>query len=906
MMRDPRRQGRRRLLALPGTVRRLQRDIDDEIRFHLESRVGELIAQGMSVDAARARAHAEYGDLSASRAELSRVDREGLARDRVTQSLDALRADVVYGVRTLRKQLGFTLGVTIVLALGIGANVTMFGVIDRLLLRPPADVGAPEGVMRIAYVRNTLGDSTVQDYLSYPIYLDARATPRVFEAVAAYSPIDVAVGVGPDAQSLRGMSVSANYFGLLRVHAAAGRFFLPEEDGAPTAPNVAVISDGYWQRTYDRDPGVIGRALTVGETKFTIVGVAPRGFTGVAHDKVDIWMPITAGVTPKVYERWTANRGGYWMLAIARLLPGVTREQAASAMTQVLRNGERRNGKPEARIAVQQPRIALLSILPRESLANDPDAKVAVLLDAVSLLVLLIACANIANLQLVRALNRRREIAVRIALGVSRGRLIGQLLTESMLLAITGGIGALIVARLGSVVVRRVMFLSFDSPGPIADARVLAYTALAALVAGTLTGIMPALQGSSFELTTSLKEGTREGRTHRAPARIALLIIQTTFCVLLLVGTGLFVRSLHRVESLPIGMEPDRALVARIQSTGTAYTPAEILTLYERLARAAAALPGVESVALSVSLPFYTSWATNVHIPGRDSLPTVKDGGPYFNGVTADYFRTMGMRVIRGRGITTADGAKAPRVVVVNETIARLWWPGENPVGKCMQIGGDTMPCSEVVGIVANPRRQQLIEDQSLQFFIPFDQAPQQGSPPVLTIRPGGDAGTAADPIRRELQRAEPALSYIRVRPLSDYVNPEMRSWRLGATMFASFGGLALLLAAVGLYSLLAFDVGQRTHEIGVRVALGARTEDVIRMILGGGARLVALGAAAGIALSLAGGRFVEPLLFQTSPRDPVVLVAVVATLTLVAAVAMVVPTLRAARVDPIVALRAD
>jgi predicted permease len=904
-MSGDRSRSRRRLVSLPGNAERLRREIDDEIRFHIESRAAELVARGMTPEAATARAIAEYGDLSASREELRRVARRRITRDRVGQVRDALYSDVVYGVRTLRKKPGFTLGVVLVLALGIGANATMFGVIDRLLLRPPAQVGAPADVARIAYVRTIDHDSTVEQYLSYPIYLDARATPGVFEAVAAYSPASVAVGVGADAQSLRGMKVSANFFSLLRVHPAAGRFFLPEEDG-PGAPNVVVLSYGYWQRAYDGDPAVVGRALSVGQTAFTVVGVAPRGFTGATREKVDVWIPITAGVTPTEYAGWSESRNGYWMLAIARVRRGVTRDRAAAATTVVLRAGERRDGKSESRIAKQQPRIALLSILPREALANDSDAKVAVLLGAVSLLVLIIACANVANLQLVRALDRRREIAVRIALGVSRSRLIGQLLTESMLLAIAGGLGALGVTYLGSALVRRVMFVSLEWQGSVADPRVLAYTALAALLAGTVSGMVPALRARSFELAPSLKEGAREGHAHRRPARLALLIVQTMLCVVLLVGTGLFVQSLRRVQALPIGMEPGRALIVDVPTAGTNYTTAESRTIYERLERDAAALPGVESAALSTALPFSSSWSTRVHIPGRDTLPTVKDGGPYFNAVSADYFKTMGMHVLRGRGITAADGANTHRVVVVNETIARLWWAGDDAIGKCMKIGGDTMPCSEVVGIVVNPRRQALIEDLSLQFFLPIDQAPAWVSSRVLSIRPHDNPETAAEPLRRQLQLAEPGLGYIRVWPLSELVDSELRSWRLGATMFAAFGSLALFLAAIGLYSLLAYDVGQRTHEIGVRVALGARVADVSRTVLRSGVALVAVGAASGLALALLGGRFIEPLLFRTSAHEPAVIGGVIGLLAVVAMLAMLVPTWRAARVDPIVALRAE
>jgi len=904
MTREPHRSGLRRIFSLPFGARRLERDIADEIRFHVESRIAELVAHGASADAAKSQALAEYGDVSQSRAELARVDRARLAHERWTAVLDALGNDIAYGFRTLRKQPGFTAAAVIVLALGIGANATMFGVIDRLLLRPPPHVGAPERVMNIAYVRTVERDSTVQDHLSYPIYVDARSSARAFESVAAYTPVALASGIGADARSLRGMKVSTNFFHTLQVRPAAGRFFLPDEERDGLAPDLAVISYDFWRNTYERDPSAVGSTIRLGIGNFTIVGVAPRGFRGVSQSTVDIWIPLTAS-SPSEYQGWLRSRNGFWLLSVARLAPGVSRQQATTAATQALRSGEQRHGVTAERIEQRQPRFALSSVLPRESLANNPDARVAALLAAVSLLVLLIACANVASLQLARALRRKREVAVRIALGVSRRRLIGQLVSESMLLALAGGAAALVVARFGSDLLRRVLFTSFDWEGSIADPHLLLYTAAAAIAAGTLTGILPALQATSLDITTSLKEGAREGRHHRTRARAALLVAQTTLSVLLLVGTGLFMRSLKRIEQLPIGMEPGRVLVADLRTTGMTYTTRERLALYDRLRQHASGLPDVESAALATSLPFHSSWATSVRIPGRDSLPTVKDGGPYFNGVTSGYFATMGMTLLRGRGITDADRAASQRVVVVNETMARLWWPGESALGKCMKIGGDTMPCSEVVGIVANSRRQSLIEDASLQYFLPIDQAPSWVDSRLLVIRPRG-ADVPVEPLRRLLQVAETGLPYVQTRPLAELVSPETRSWRLGASMFAAFGALALLLAAVGLYSMLAYDVGQRGHELGVRVALGARMLDVTRTVVSSGVRVVAMGIALGLALAVIGGPYIERLLFQTSPREPVVFAGVVAVLSAVALLAMLLPTWRATRIDPIVALRGE
>jgi predicted permease len=438
------------------------------------------------------------------------------------------------------------------------------------------------------------------------------------------------------------------------------------------------------------------------------------------------------------------------------------------------------------------------------------------------------------------------------------------------------------------------------------DGRVLLYTLTAALATGLLTGLLPALQSSRPELAGMLKEGAREGRAHRSRTRLALLLVQAALTVVLLVGTGLFVRSLRRVQSIPLGMDPDRVLVAQVTTTGRSYTSRERALLYDRFVEVARATPGVEKAALAMAIPFWSSWAEHVSLPGRDSVPLTRDGGPYFNAVGADFFQTMGTRILRGRGFTISDQAKSHRVAVVNETLARLWWPGEDALGKCMKVGGDTMPCTEVVGIAANARRQSMVEDESVQYFLPLEQAPAYADNRVLFVRPVGDARLAAESIRRRLQAAAPDLPYVRVRPLSALVSPQMRSWRLGATMFGAFGLLALVLASVGLYGMLAYDVTQRTRELGVRMALGAQRSQLARMIVGEGMRTTAIGGALGVLIALASATLVAPLLYDTSARDPTIYGTVLLVLGVVALMATLLPARRALHVDPIVAMRSD
>jgi predicted permease len=900
--------GLRRLFSLPSTSRSIVRDVDEEIRFHLENRIAELIARGFSPAQARERALSSYGDIGASRQELTSVDRRRLSRERWSNWLDALRQDVAFAMRTFRSQPGFSLAAVFVLALGIGANATMFGIVDRLLLRPPAHIVDPANVMMIRYLRTYDGKTDAQDALSYAMYLDLVNTRGAFTGVAAFWDEELAVGRGLAARSVSGRRVTASYFSTLGVRPRLGRFFSADEDAAPS-PNVAVVSYSYWQNQLGGENSVLGQTLPIGDTKFTIIGVAPAGFAGVVgSDAADVWIPHTAGISPAAYEQWKKNRNGFWLLAVARLAPGVAREAAAAAATRILQASLRQDGMSDEKLASQRPAIGFISVLPREAHAGDGAARVVALLGAVSLMVLLIACANVANLQLARGIARRREIAVRVALGVSRSRLTAQLLTESVILALAGGAGALVIAYWGSGFARRVLLGTSDLAGasPI-NARVLMYTMAAAITAGLLTGLMPVVHAARSSVSAELKAGAREGGSHRARARTVLLLVQTMLSVLLLIGTGLFVRSLRRIDALPLGLEPSRTLLVSVQTSGMHYSGREVFSLYQRLLQAATESPDVRAAALATTLPFSTSWAVRVRVPGRDSLPRVRDGGPYINEVTPGYFETVGTRIVRGRALSDADNTNAPRVVVINESLAKLWWPNENAVGKCMKIGGDTMPCSEIVGISENARRQTLIEDASVQYFIPLAQSfRQNGNPPVLLVRPRSDATAAIAPLRARLQTAAPNLPYVGVRSFEELVSPQKQSWRLGATMFAVFGALALVLAAVGLYSVLAYDVAQRTREFGVRVALGAQGADVMRMVVARGIRTAIVGGAAGAIVALVAGRWVGPLLFQTSPRDPAVFIVVLAVVTGVALLAALVPARRALRVDPIVALRAD
>jgi len=906
MSREKRVSGIRRLLNLPESRRRVQHDVDDEIRFHLESRIAELVAQGTPSTVARDIAAREFGDVAEARSEIARVDRRRLTRERRQAWWETLGQDVAYAARALRSRPGFGAVVVLVLALGIGANVTMFGVVDRLLLRAPAHVTDPQRVVSIAMSRRVDGNERQQRVLSYPVYRDMASAAAAFEQVAAYSPNAMAFGRGREARELRGMRVSASYFAMLGVRPALGRFFLPEENGNPTAPRVLVLGYGFWQRQFEGGRSAIGRTLTIGDDQYTIVGVAPPGFTGVTNEVVDAWVPLTANITVDEYAEWLRSRQGYWLQIIARVRDGVTAEQASAIATAALRAGSIRDGESPREVETLSPSVHLVSVLPRQARADTTEAKVAVLLGAVSLLVLLITCANVANLQLARGVARQREVAVRIALGIDRSRLVRQLVCETVLLALAAGVAAIIVTVWGGSLVRSVLFPSELAAAAPVDLRLVAYTAVAAVLAGLVSGLLPALQSSRPAVSDALRTGARADGPIRSRTRTALLVTQAALTVVFLVGAVLFVRSLRRIQALPLGLEAGRVVVVKVRTSGMRIADSDVDALYTRLLDAAREVPGVEHAAVAGGLPFSTIWAAGVKVPGRDSLPLTPDGGPYFNAVSSDFFRTMGIRVLRGRGFTEADRGSSSGVVVVNKTLADLWWPNEEAIGHCMKVGGDAMPCAQVVGVVENTRRFRLVEDPAVQFFVPRGQGPQWSHTGVLVVRPAGDVARVAESLRRELQTRVPDAPFIDVSRLDELVNPQMRAWQLGATAFGVFGLLAVVVAALGLYSVLAYDVSRRLRELGIRIALGAGKGDIRRMVISGALRVAVAGAVIGFAIAIAAGPTVTPLLFQTSAHDPTAFLTAAAVLFAVALLAAVVPTRRASRVDPIVALQAD
>ena len=902
--------GLRRVFRLDAPLRRVDGDVDEELAFHFEAKIAELRLRGLSPEAARAEAERRFGDVRRYRAELRTIDHERAAAGRRTDLREALMDDLRHAVRGLRRNPGFALAVVLTFAIGIGANATMFGLVDRLVLRTPPHVAAPEALYRLGMRYAWRGDTIETDAASYPLLRDFREqqagrADAAFSTIAAYTGGELSLGRGADAVPVRALVVTGGFFRLTGTRPALGRLLQPSDDGFGVGEPAAVLGHGFWRRRFGGDRDVVGRTIQLDRGRYTIVGVAPEGFVGIAGRRApEVFLPLVpvreaAGTTEALTEY-----GWQFLNIVGRLRPGATPEQAAAQLSAVYRAvGPRSDGGVDS-TAVGD----LRSVLPRADVGESADAKVALLLAGVSTLVLLIACANVANLLLARALRRRREIAVRLALGVSRGRLVAQLLTESVLLAALGGLAALLVVQAGGSLLRRLLFAEAAWEGSPVDGRVLAFTAAATLLTGLVAGLIPALQASRPSLTGALRLGAREGGGRQARTRAVLLVTQAALSVLLLVGTGLFVRSLQRVNAERLGMDVREVLVGTMRLRSLGYEPPRVDALFRDLEVRARSLPGVAQASVAASLPLASSYATGFRIAGRDSLPRVPDGGPYVNAVSGDFFSTLGVRILSGRGLTAADRAGTERVVVVNESMARLFWPDESPIGACVHIGADSLPCATVVGVAENARRQKIAEETSLQYLVPLGQEPGFMQDRMLFVRPapGADAARVSAAVQRMMQGAAADLPYAEVFPMSELLEGEMRPWRMGASLFGAFGLLALVLAAVGLYGVIAHSVSQRTHELGVRMALGARAGDVRRMILWQGVALAATGAAIGLLAAAAAAPRLESLLFRTAPRDPVVFAGVALTLLTVAAAACLVPAWRASRVDPSVALRAD
>lgn len=892
--------GIRRLLRLP-LGRRIEREIDDELRFHIEMRVEALTAAGVLPDEARRRAQAEFGDVGGARRELARIDRSGAGRKRWRARREQLIMDARYSLRGMRRSPAFALTVVATLAVGIGVNAAMFSVVDRLLLRPAPHVAHPES-LRSLYYRVTfpvMGTFTSASR-GYSDYTDLVEQGTSFAGVAAwYAPVPLTVGVAPNASRARGLLATASFFPVLGVRPLVGRFFAADEDFPARGAPVAVLSYGYWQRTAAGDRTVVGQRVTIEGTPFTIIGVAPEGFRGLGVEPVDLFVPMSTLAARFTSPDWATTRGWQWLNIVARRKGGVTDAAAAAQATAIFRRGHEKNQAESTGTAI------MASVIPGQAPTGDTLKPLTLLLLTVSVLVLVIATANVSNLLLTRALRRRREIAVRVALGVSKARLYSQLLSESVVLAMASIGGAMALAWVGGTLLRKLLLPTFAPDDPVVDHRVFGVAALVGLVVGLLGGLAPALTVNRRGFMDVVRAGMLESGHRRSGLRTGLVITQAAFTVVLVVGAGLFLASLRNVVTQDLGFDPDHVLVASLllnQSPDSVRSAALAREGRDRIA----ALPGVEHASVTVSIPFMWSWGTKLRVEGIDSLPRLPDGGPYVNSVDDDFLATMGMHLLRGRAFQPGDVKGSPPVAIINQTMARVYFGNREALGRCLYLGDPPSPCTTIVGIVADARRQSVRAVESAQYMVLDRQETWKAPAHAIVARTAGDPHVVANTVQRALESLGLHPEQMNVSFLRDQIEPGWRPWRLGASLLASFGLVALVVAAVGLYGVVSFDTAQRTQEVGVRMALGARARSIFGLVVADGLRSAVIGTVVGLAIVLGTGPFVANFLFEISPRDPRVLGASAGILLGVAALACLVPARRATRIAPTDALRCD
>jgi putative ABC transport system permease protein len=896
----------RRLFSLPKSQARIDRAIDEELRFHLAEREAELRGRGVSPEAARAGALAKFGNVSAAQRELHDIDVAGHTRSSRREQLRELVADTRYVIRSLARQPGIVLAAIGTLALGTGANAAMFGIVDRLLLSPPPHVRDPGQVVQLRVEETPLQSGRMTwDRVPYHAFDRLRRDVTAFASVAGHMWLTVSLGAGEEARQLQTLAVSPSYFSLLGPRPEVGGFFGAADGADAAGERVVVLSHALWSSAFAADPSIVGREVRLSDQAYRVVGVAPRGFSGDGIGAVDAWIPMISTL-PGLPDDWQRDRDRKMVSVVARLRAGAERTAAMQEAGRIYRASLAGTAISDSTAAIRlRPLIAARA---DDGEINWPEARVALWLQAVSLALLLVAGANVMNLLLLRASQRRREIAIRLALGISRARLLRQALTESVLIALGGGVLAAGVSAWGGGVVRRALLPQLGHL-PLLDARMLAVVAALSLLAALALGVIPAVLSSNPRLSTLLRTGDRGSSQGRSRLQSGLLFMQVALSVVLLIGAGLFVRSLGRMTSIDLGMQPDRVLVVRTNMTERGRTARDVEDLLGRVSARALAMPGVETTAIGRSIPYNPSLWSPIFLPGRDKLPGVGDGGaghPTYFVVTPDYFRTLGMRVVAGRGISEDDRTGGAPVMLVDETMARRFWPGESAIGKCVKVGGDTMPCRTVVGVVHDTKRNLSEREHSMRFYLPLAQAGAGSTSRYLFVRISGDAGVIAPAIRRTVAQLDPSLSMIEVFPLASLLDPQTRPWRLGSTLFGMFGLLALVVAAIGLYTLIAAGVVQRQRELGVRIALGASRAALVSSVLRAHAGVTLAGIGTGALLSALVLRRLESLLYDTRPFEPEIYAAVVLAMGAVALVAATLPAWRASRVDPMIAMRAD
>jgi predicted permease len=826
---------------------------------------------------------------------------------------DEMFQDLRFGARMLAKSPGFTAVAALSLALGIGANTAIFSLIDAVLLKR-LPVKQPEQLVVVGIDAFRQPDKVISSF-SYPVFRELREKNSVFSGMFAHDALLMFLSGGGQTERVLGELVSGNFFSVLGVNPHLGRVFTEADDQTPGAHPVAVISYNFWQRRFGGDPQIVGRTINLNRYPFTVIGVAAQGFHGVEVGVApDVRIPIMMDGQvrpmsgPPIFER----RGNMWLAAMARLKPGVSIEQAqagADAVFQVIREPDVRlvTGDSSDSRYFRSLRLRLESAKTGSSDLSRQFAQPLTVLMLLVGVVLLIACLNVANLLLARATARQKEIAVRLALGAGRFRLMRQLLTEGFLLSALGGALGFIFARWGTDVL-----LGFLPQGRIPtaleikpDLRMLGFTLGLTILTGLLFGLAPAAQATRPDLIPALKQETASpsGRSRRWELRRLLVVLQVALSLVLLVGAGLFVRSLRNLRAVDDGYHTDQVVTMALDPAQSGYKIEQLRSFYAQLSERVAALPGVKSVTYTRNLPMGGGFSRiGIEAQGYQPRPG-EEMAVLLNQTAPQFFGAFGIPLLMGRDFNTQDTPEAPKVVIVNESLARRFFGAESPIGRRITL--ENYKDLEIVGVVADAKYRNLKEAAPQTAYIPYSQYGVLGQR-RLCARATGDAGALVAAIRREVRGLDPNLPVFNVKTFADQINESVSLERLVAMLSSFFGLFALLLAAIGLYGVMAYAVARRTREIGIRMALGARPGAVLWLAMRETLSLVFIGIVVGLPVALAASRLTEGLLFGLAPNDP--LTVALATLALLASAALAgyLPARRAARVDPMVALRHD
>jgi predicted permease len=863
-----------------------EQDANDELRFHVEQQTAANIAAGMAPDEARRQAVLQFGAVEGVK-EDCREQRSGFW-------LETFIADARYALRVMRKNPGFSAIAILTLALGIGANTAIFSVVYAVLLKPLPYANPSQLV--IVFAAKPQEDALTGT--SYPNLEDWRAQNTVFSALAGDQAHDLTVTGRGEPFIANTSVVTPEIFAVLGATPLAGRTFVPD-DGKQGAAPVVILSENLWRSHFGADPKIVGQAISLDKKSFTVIGIMPAGFRSPAlRRNQDIWVPL---VDDPLFTTWMTRRGGHWLRIIGRLKPGVGIAQAQAGMEAI-----------GARLAKEYPADNegwTVRVSPLQSaLVGDVKPALLMLLGAVGL-VLLIACENIANLLLARASSRAKEMSVRIALGAARTRIIRQLLTEGAVLGLLGGIAGTVLAywgvhSLGSLLPADVA----DVSAIRVDGHILAFALLLSVAASFAFGLAPALFAAGSDLQKTLREGAgRAGAGgSRQSARTILAAAEIAVAMVLLVGAGLLIRSFMMLTSVSPGFRSEHLTKAEVQLPRFEYsTPQQWNSFANDLLVRIQAEPGMRDSAVAIPLPLANGFINlGFEIEGAAAPPSSKTQTANYVATSPEYFCVMGIPLLQGRSFSPADLETTPRVAIISEAMAREYFPNQNPIGKRIIFGfppdGDVS--REIVGIVGDVRDVALSQKPAAMMYVPYAQAPFWGA--VLVVRSNLSVAAVANAIRRDTRAIDKDLPVTDIAAMPEIVDASVAQPRFQTLLLGLFGALALILAAVGIYGVISYSMIQRTHEIGIRMSFGAQPGQVLRLVMGQGAKLALAGIAIGSAAALALTRLMRSLLFEVSPVDPLTFVGIAALLVAVALAACYVPARRAMRVDPMTALR--